>query len=191
MKLFFLLFILSILLSHCDISKYVKYGATSAKFEVINDTAIVNGLLGKKTYYRLEKLIEKNPTISTLTLKDVPGSIDDEYNIQTCFFVNQNNLNTYLSSNSRVASGGVDFFLSGNRRNIEKGAKVGVHSWSDGIIDGACIPKEDKSHNMFLNLYKSIGIDTSFYWFTLRSASADSIHWMSYDEMNRFGLIKN
>ncbi|MBL6663791.1 MAG: hypothetical protein ISP71_06790 [Flavobacteriales bacterium] len=187
LKLLFIIF----LFSQCEVSNYVKYGATSAKFKIRNDTAYVHGILGKKAYHRLENLIDKNPQLKTLTLLDVPGSIDDDYNIKSCYLINDKKLNTHLTSKSIIASGGVDFFLAGQQRSIEQGAKVGVHSWSDGFEDGANIAREDSSHHLFLGFYKSINIDTSFYWFTLQSASADSIHWLTYDEMIRYGVIKN
>ena len=117
----FLVFIF--LFSQCEVSNYVKYGAPSAKFKVRSDTAYVNGLLGKKAHHRLQKLIKKNPDITTLTLLDVPGSIDDEYNIKSCYFISEKNINTHLVAKSIIASGGVDFFLSGQQRSVQKGAR--------------------------------------------------------------------
>jgi hypothetical protein len=156
-----------------------------------NDTANVSGVLGKKAYQRLKKTIQNNPNLTTLTLLDVPGSINDEYNILSSYLVHENKLNTCLLSHSTIASGGVDFFLSGNKRNVEEGAKLGVHCWSDAIQDGADFPKGDSLHNLFLNFYNKIDIDTSFYWFTLQVADAKSIHWLTNEEMIRFEVIKN
>ena len=185
----FLVFIF--LFSQCEVSNYVKYGATSDKFKVRSDTAYVNGLLGKKAHHRLQKLIKKNPDITTLTLLDVPGSIDDEYNIKSCYFISEKNINTHLVAKSIIASGGVDFFLSGQQRSVQKGAKLDVHSWCDEFEDGVNIAREDSSHHLFLDFYRTINTDTAFYWFTLQSANSDSIHWLSYDEMIRYELIKN
>ena len=191
MKNYLKLLFIILFFSQCEVSNYIKYGATSAHFKVRNDTVYVNGLLGKRAYHRLENIINKNSNLKTLTLLDVPGSIDDDYNIKSCYLINEKQLNTHLTSNSIIASGGVDFFLAGQQRSIEQGAKVGVHSWSNGNEDGVNIAREDSSHRLFLDFYNSINIDTSFYWFTLQSAGADSIHWLSYDEMIRYGVIKN
>jgi hypothetical protein len=60
----FLVFIF--LFSQCEVSNYVKYGATSAKFKVRSDTAYVNGLLGKKAHHRLQKLIKKKQILQHL-----------------------------------------------------------------------------------------------------------------------------
>ncbi|MBL6873475.1 MAG: hypothetical protein ISR00_05970 [Flavobacteriales bacterium] len=191
MKKLLFLIALSVLFSQCEICHYVRYGEKSAQFEISNDTAFVNGLLGKKAHHRLEKIIHKNPHLSTLCLEDVPGSVDDEYNIKSCYLIHQKKLNTYASSQSIIASGGVDFFLAGDKRHVEEGAKLGVHSWRDGTTDGVYFPRGDSLHFLFLDFYKTIEMDSSFYWFTLRAAKADSIHWLSYDEMIRFGVIKN
>ena len=191
MKNFLKLLFVILFFSQCEVSNCLKYGVTSAQFKGSNDTAYVNGLLGKRAYHRFENIINKNSNLKTLTLLDVPGSIDDDYNIKSCYLIKDKKPNTHLTSNSIIASGGVDFFLAGQQRSIEQGAKVGVHSWSDGFEDGANIAREDSSHHLFLDFYKNINIDSSFYWCTLHSASADSIHWLSNDEMIRYGVIKN
>jgi len=191
MKNIIFLLVITIFFSQCEIKYLIRYGDTSATFKIKNDTAIVNGLLGKKAFYRLKKVIQNNPNLTTLFLKNVPGSIDDDYNIKSCVLVNQHNLNTYLSSQSIIASGGVDFFLSGIKRNIEDGAKIGVHSWTDGIQSGNKMAKNDSSHDLFLEFYRKINIDTSFYWFTLYSADADSIHWLSRQEMIQYRVIQD
>jgi hypothetical protein len=169
----------------------MRYGETSAKFIIQNDTAYVSGLLGKKAHLRLEKIIQQNPNLTTLCLENIPGSIDDDYNIKSCLMVRKHKLNTHLSSQSIIASGGVDFFLSGNKRSVEVGAKLGVHSWTDGTYNGNELTKSDSAHLLFLDLYRTLEIDTSFYWFTLRSAHADSIHWLSWQEMILYGVIQD
>ena len=43
-------------------------------------------------------------------------------------------------------------------------------------------------HQMYLGFYKQMGIPEDFYWFTLKAAGLDEIHWMTEDEINRYGL---
>ena len=84
---------------------------------------------------------------------DVPGSINDEWNVQTCRLLHNRGMNTHLLSLSKISSGGVDLFISGNQRTIEDGAQVGVHSWSEGNKDGADYPKNSVEHQMFLDFF--------------------------------------
>lgn len=37
-------------------------------------------------------------------------------------------LNSNIKPNGRVASGGTDFFLAGQKRVVEPGGKLGIHS---------------------------------------------------------------
>jgi beta-lactamase class D len=97
-------------------------------------------------------------------------------------------MNTELMSYSEIASGGVDLFISGNNRTLEEGAKIGVHSWKDGKKDGSEYPRNAEEHEIFLDFFEKIKIDTSFYWFTLRAASANDIHWMTKDEIKDYDL---
>jgi len=80
-------------------------------------------------------------------------------------------------------------FLAGTKRTIDLGAKLGVHSWSDGEKDGSEFPKEDEVHTIYLDYYKEMGIDTEFYWYTLDAASAENIHWMTESEILKYKIL--
>ncbi len=155
------------------------------------DEAYINGVLGKKFYKRFKKFIKENPEIKTIVFEEVPGSINDEWNVKSCVLLHQSGFNTRLTSNSMIASGGVDLFISGNKRYIEKGAKIGVHSWSDGKKDGADYPRDDEGHQIFFDMFEKINMDTAFYWFTLRAAPAESIHFMTEEEIELYQLKKD
>jgi hypothetical protein len=144
--------------------------------------------LGKTAHKRFKKLLEEYPDVKTLILEDVPGSMNDEYNVQTCELLHFNGISTKAMSYSEVASGGVDLLISGTNRTVEDGAKIGVHSWSSGNTEGIDYPIDSPEHEIFLDLFEAIGIDTAFYWYTLRAAPADSIHWMTESEIDYYHI---
>lgn len=159
--------------------------------KTINKTTIeLNGVLGKQMHKKLVKYIDNNPSLKKIILNQVPGSINDEWNVKTCLMVHENEIETYLTSSSIIASGGVDLFISGTKRTIETGAQIGVHSWSDGKKDGAEYPRESEENDLFIDFFNQIDMDTAFYWYTLEAAKAESIYWMTGAEINRFNMRK-
>ena len=151
-------------------------------------TAEISGVLGKKFHKKFEKFIAENPIVKDLVLVEIPGSMNDEWNVKTCMLLNQKGMNTHLDSNSMIASGGVDLFVSGKHRTIAKGARIGVHSWRDLKKDGSEYPRDSEEHKIFLDFFEKIEIDTAFYWFTLRAAPGKDIHWMTEQEIQQYGL---
>ena len=172
----------------CEKSLLLLCSYKAATFVVDGEMAYVNGVLGKTAHKRFKKLLEEYPDVKTLILEDVPGSMNDEYNVQTCELLHLNGISTKAMSYSEVASGGVDLLISGTNRTVEDGAKIGVHSWSSGNTEGIDYPIDSPDHQMFLDLFEVIEIDTSFYWFTLRAAPADSIHWMTESEIDYYNI---
>lgn len=159
------------------------------KFEIIDDQSVeIRATLGKKFHKRFLKFSEQNPKIKELYLMEIPGSINDEWNTKTCVYIHKNGMNTHLKSNSMIASGGVDLFISGNKRTIEEGAKIGVHSWRDLKKDGSDYPRDAEEHQLFIDFFEVIDFDTSFYWYTLEAAPGNDIHWMSNEEINKYQL---
>lgn len=156
--------------------------------EVDGDMAKINGVLGKQFHKKFEKFIKENPEIKDLVLQNIPGSINDEWNVKTCMLIHHNCMNTILQEDSEIASGGVDLFISGNNRTIVEGAQIGVHSWRDLKQDGADYPKDSDEHTIFLDFFREINVDTAFYWFTLDAAEGKSIHWMTQEELELYKL---
>ena len=97
--------------------------------------------MGKTFHKQFVKFIANNPDIKDVVLENVPGSINDEWNVKTCLLLHEKGMNTILLPTSEIASGGVDLFISGNKRMIANGAKIGVHSWQDGKKDGIEYPR--------------------------------------------------
>lgn len=191
MKKILVFTVIILLICRCNAIKEIKYLRHPSTFRTSSDTIFLNGLIEKRTFKQFTKIIEEQPRLNIFVLENVPGSINDEFNIKMALLVHAKNFKTVLMSNSIIASGGVDLFLAGKSRKIMNGAKVGVHSWADDSLQGSELSKTDSLHNLFLDYYKSIGIDESFYWFTLEAASADSLHWMTDEEMVFYKLEKH
>lgn len=161
-----------------------------ASFTIKNNTAYMSGVIDSTTPKVLKDLLEGNPKIDTIVMVDVEGSIDDESNIKASYYLHDNKINTHVPQDGVIASGGVDFFLAGNIRTIESGAKLGVHSWADNDgTTGNQLSKDHPNHDMYLQYYKYIGIPKEFYWFTLNAAPAEQIYYMTENEMQKYGVL--
>jgi hypothetical protein len=159
------------------------------EFTVEDTKLYMNGLINSKTFNQLKKIIEENPQLKTIVMLDVPGSADDEVNLPMATWVRSKGLNTYLTSSSHVTSGGTDFFVAGIERTMEEGARIGVHSWGYGIGDGVNLPKSDPAHEMNRKYIEDMLGKDDFYWYTLKAAPADDMHYMSFDEIKSYGLF--
>ena len=164
-------------------------------FYISSDTTVFyEGTSAGRIDKNFDKMIEDYPNISTITFSShCPGSIDDDALYKAARKVRNNGIKTVLNSESVVESGAVDLFISGASREIDIGAKIGVHSWSyGGGDDGVDLPEDHEDHTMYLDFYNEMLEDNNlgeeFYWFTLNSASGDDIHYMSEEEIEYFGL---
>ncbi len=154
----------------------------------MGDTLYVASELNSKTFKQMKRTIAANPQIKTLVFTAMPGSMDDEVTFAMGRWLRAQGLNTHLTAKSVIASGAVDLYLSGVERTMERGAQIGVHSWSDGSKDAADYPKDSKEHALNRDYIVDLGVDEAFYWFTIYEAPADSIHWMSEAEVTKYGL---
>ncbi len=146
--------------------------------------------INSRTLDQFLQVMESAPQVKTLVMTVVPGSVDDEVNLQLGLEVRRRGLATYLVSGGLIASGGVDLYLAGGERTMEPGAFVGVHSWAAGFgKTGASVEKDHPNHQLYLRYYDEIGISADFYWFTLEAAPADGMHWMSLEELERYRVI--
>lgn len=164
-----------------------------AHFTVDGDTATMSGVIDETTPRRVRTLFVEHPQIETLRMTNVEGSADDEANVRAARMVRAKGLTTLVPADGMIASGGTDFFLAGTRRIVEQGARIGVHSWA-GIeggewIEGKDVPIEDPQHALYLDFYDEMDVPPDFYWFTLRAAPADGIHWMTSEELVRYSIV--
>ena len=157
------------------------------------DTLEVRGVIDAETLATLKTAQSQAPDIRTLSLVNVPGSVDDNTSLTVlAAYVRGNNFSTVVPANGMVASGGTDMALMGTPRIIEDGACIGVHSWASETLfrtkAGSGVPRADPQHRLYLDFYNSVGVPEAFYWYTLEVAGPDDIHWMSPSDINRFGL---
>ena len=165
----------------------------AAEFRSQSNGIVVAGLIDDTTFDGLKQALGTAPDRSTLVLQYVPGSVDDESClIQLSSYIRLKGLTTRVPSDGLVASGGTDMAVMGARRIIEAGACIGVHTWAAGSLlgleVGSDLPRNDPAHDLYLAFYRDMAITEDFYWFTLAAAGPDDVHWMSPDEINRFGL---
>jgi len=160
------------------------------------DTLELVGVIDADTKETIAAAHAANPTITKLSLLEIPGSVDDENSLtELASYIRDNNLTTIVPSHGMVASGGTDMAVMGRNRIIEDGACVGVHSWAAaalggllGVEAGADLPRDHESHKAYLDFYEETGVPSDFYWFTLEAAPPEDVHWMSPAEINRFKL---
>jgi hypothetical protein len=154
-----------------------------------SDTVFMNGVIGSDTLDVMKKLFNAYPQIKLVVMQNVPGSMDDEINLLASREIRNRGIATHIPADGMVASGGTDMFLAGTKRTIELGAKLGVHSWSDGDKGGNEYPRDHEEHAKYLGYYKEMGIASEFYWYTLDAADADDIHWMTESEIVQYGVL--
>ena len=163
------------------------------KFKVKDNLAYGYGYTDDRSVSVVKKLLRENPQVDTLVLKKMSGTRDGDMNIVLARDIRKRGLNTHLDSNSAIASGAVDLFLAGNKRTMECGALIGVHSWSiGGARETIRVSPRDmgydrrqKYHEDFL---RDMGIDPAFYAYTRAAAEPEDMHYMTTEEINRFGL---
>jgi hypothetical protein len=155
------------------------------------DTLYMKGVIYNNTLDDIQEVFNNNPEITTLVMEEVSGSINDHINLLASREIRKRNINTYLPENGMVASGGTDMFLAGKKRQVHPTAELGVHSWSGGDKAALEYPKEDEAHTKYLEYYKEMQIPVDFYWYTLKAAPADSIHWMTPKEIVKYKVATN
>ncbi len=167
---------------------FLKANNSAAEFTIRGDIAYMTGCINGTTPAKVLELIFEHPNVKTIEMIHVPGSIDDVANLRASQYIHKFGINTRLNPNSIIASGGTDFFLAGKERRVALGAKIGVHSWGGGAKAATSLSKKHKAHKKYLNYYKTVGIAEEFYWYTLKSATANDIHYMSAEEIERYKI---
>jgi hypothetical protein len=161
----------------------------AAEFQVFGNEAEMFGTIDSSTPCRVVELFTTYPDVDTIVMIDVPGSADDDANLEAATIVHEREITiVVVADGPGVASGGTDFFAAGEIRIVESGAMVGVHSWAGDDVEGADLPRDDPEHQQYLDFYAQIGIPSDFYWFTLEAAPASDIHYMTDEELLRFEI---
>jgi len=161
----------------------------SLTFEPQGTSLIVRGVIDRRASAALKDALAANPQTTQLVLQWVPGSADDDANLEMSRSIRAHALATLVPAEGVVASGGTDMFLAGLTRELPRGACVGVHTWAGGdTLTGADLPRDDPEHVKYLEYYDAMGIDRAFYWYTLDAAGPNEAHWMSRAEMRAYGM---
>ncbi len=165
-------------------------GAGSSTIEIKGNEAYLNGDLGTRTYAQLKEVIDNHPNVKTIVLGDISGSVNDAVNMHTGRILRAAGLTTKVLKNSSIASGGVDLFCAGTKRIVEKGAKIGIHSWCClGDLTAADVPQDHPAHQYQLAYFTMcLGekMGPNFYFHTLTAAPFDGIHWMSDADIQKW-----
>lgn len=163
------------------------------ELHVDGKTLYMDGVINTQTPKQFKKVFQDHPQIDTLIMGNVEGSSDDEANLYIATWIAKKQLTFILQPDSEIASGGTDFFLAGKKRIIYQGAKVGVHAWGEGENNDTVatdFPRGHEEHQPYIDYYMAIGWSRAaaekFYYFTIESATAEGIHWMSDKELRDF-----
>jgi len=171
---------------------FLALAAGCLRFDVEGDVATLTGNLTRSAPRKVQRLIRRNPDLTTIEMWDCPGSTDDYAALEAARLVREAGLNTHIPEDGEIASGGVDFFIAGVKRTAHGTAGVGVHSWAvsgPGGYEGWELEQDDPEHDLYLDFYTEMGIPADFYWWTLSVATADDIHWLTPEEMLAFGVV--
>jgi hypothetical protein len=166
-------------------------GSGTTRLTLERNRAILTGVLGTRSYVEIKELIQNHPEITTLVLQDVPGSMNDPVNMHTGRIIRKAGYKIVVPANSVIASGGVDLFCSGKERIAEPGSKLGVHSWWDNGMSADDLSEDDPAHDAQIHYFTEMLGEKgrAFYFYTLRAAHSDSIHWMTGNEIKQWGLV--
>lgn len=163
--------------------------------------------LGVTTYLQLKDAINSlaGYDITLVFDSEIDGSSDDDINMYTGLMIRDNKLDTQITANGSVFSGGTDLFSAGVNRilvrkdpnvAIEKNQQIGVHSWaSDDIkgneVEATSIPYTHTSHRKQATYFKKMlnqhGVD--FYLYTIKAAPAKGEHFVTKAEMDKYNLV--
>lgn len=156
-----------------------------------NDILLMQGTINSDTPAQLKAVLNTYPGITTIVMLYCPGSSDDEANFPMARAVRARGINTHLTSTSDIASGCVDFFVAGSQRSMERGAKIGVHSWYDDDDQKNAIdyPTDSPEHELNRQYIEHMLGSDAFYWFTIYAAPADGMHYMTEQEITKYRLL--
>ena len=152
---------------------------------------IINGETQNDSLVKFKQALSRHPRTKTIILDQISGSENDDVNLKIAKHIRKRKLNTHLTHRSVIESGGIELFMGGVVRTMERGARIGVHSWSDDDdgYSGRDLAKDHPDHKPYIKTYMRLGIPKSFYWFTLQAAPPEDMYFMTEEELLRFNLI--
>ena len=168
-------------------------------FKIENSTTVeMDGAINSNSLNNFNALIVANPDINTINIVNCDGSLDDVTNLQLSKLVHDRGTNIHIKDNGTIASGGTDFFLAGTKRTKGSNTRIGIHAWASEDDNGNEVSATDfpvghANHQQYIDYYVSIGFTPQqaeeFYYFTINSAPAEKIHWMTDEEIAQYGML--
>ncbi|MBM2577746.1 hypothetical protein JQC91_15675 [Jannaschia sp. Os4] len=159
------------------------------RVEVRDGRLHIAGDLDATTGPRVRAALAAHPEVDEVVLGRIPGSVDLDRTLELGRWLRAGGFDTYLTSDSAIFSGGVDLFLSGVRRRMEAGARIGVHAWSDANGQATDYGLTDRTHRNSRGYVRTMLGSDDFYWFAVKAAPASRIHTLTPKEIARYGLL--
>lgn len=174
-----------------------KNGLTTVS--VVNENLYLLGTFDDVTAQYVIKVLENNPQVQRIVLTANGGSINDQETLRLGRYIRSQRLDTHLISGGVAASGGVSLLLSGYNRSVGENVFVGVHAWascSGKESQSTCrsateFERDDDAHDLHRDYIQEMLGEDGFYWHSIESASHDSIHWLSEQELKQFNVINS
>ncbi len=167
-------------------------------FKVVLKTAYMNGHMDSSIPVLVENLIRTYPEVDTIVMSSVPGTYDFKATLQAGRLIRAACLRTVVPYEGYIASGGVYLFLAGCERIVEKGGRVGVHTWrsysvnedgeADQIITAKEYPLSDPKHQTYLDYHAEMNIPDELYWKVINTPF-DAVHFLTLDEFEDYRVI--
>ena len=162
----------------------------SSQLVVTNNSAVLSGILGTKTYVQFQDLSLDHPSVNRIVFKSVAGSVNDAINMHTGRLIRQGQYTTVMNADGEAYSGGVDLYAAGITKEYQAGGKLGVHAWCcKGDKDAGELSQKDPAHGAQLTYFREIlgkELGPEFYFFTINAAPADDIHLMTQMEIDKY-----
>ena len=191
--LFMLMITVSFLLTAC--TKEDVTPTSFGIFTVLDDSTTIemDGVIKTRSLEDFNELIALYPNTNQINIKNCDGSSNDDINLQLSKKVHERNMDLHIMDDGSIASGGTDFFLAGKARTKGDNTMIGVHSWSGLFMTATDFPEGHENHLPYIDYYVSVGFSQQqaedFYYFTINAAPADSIHWMTDQELEQYNIL--
>ena len=130
-----------------------------AQFTVSGTDMTIEGRIKTNSSALIFSTLATNPGVTTVILKNVPGTLDADASFAIGRAIRSNNLATVLPAGGFIASGGTDLFLAGTTRTISGpsvtlvSGLIAVHSWEASTTRDSDLPVSSTLHQPFLTYY--------------------------------------
>ena len=164
---------------------------SAGRFTLIadGDTAHAYGTTDTESFEEVRRWLDAHPDVERIVLRDVPGTKDMFTNTRIARMIRARGIDTHLNASSRIASGGVDLFLSGEERTMGCGAYIGVHSWKSHDGDTPKSLGYDPAADYMTEFHAEIGVDPEFYPFARDASPHELLYVLRPRDIERFELL--